>query len=107
MYNWMKTFSQGRSKIVDDQGGRPVLIVTKSTEQQVEEFIRADRRVTIDSISTAIRCSHGLAYSIMHDRLNFQKCTFVIHFQKTHVRMNLSKSGLPCDVVTKEKSPYS
>jgi hypothetical protein len=33
----------------------------------VEDLIRADRRVTIDTIATAIGCSHGMAYLIMHD----------------------------------------
>jgi hypothetical protein len=31
----------------------------------------------IDSVTTALRCSHGLAYSIMHDHLKFRKmCTW-------------------------------
>ncbi|GFQ89055.1 uncharacterized protein TNCT_458931 [Trichonephila clavata] len=73
-YNWEKKFSQSRSKIVhEDRSGCSVLIATIPTEQQVEELIRADRRVTIDSIAAAIGCSHGLAYSIMHDHLNCQK----------------------------------
>jgi hypothetical protein len=41
--------------------------------QQVEELIRADRRITIDSVATTLGCSHGLEYSIMHARLKFQK----------------------------------
>jgi hypothetical protein len=40
--------------------------------QQVEELIRADR-ITIYSVATALGCSHGLAYRIMHDRLKFRK----------------------------------
>jgi hypothetical protein len=39
----------------------------------VEELIRADSRITIDSVATALGCSHSLAYSIMHDRLKFRK----------------------------------
>jgi hypothetical protein len=35
--------------------------------QRVEELSRADGRITIDSVATALGCSHGLAYSIMHD----------------------------------------
>jgi hypothetical protein len=41
--------------------------------QQAEELIRADRRITIDSVATALRCSDGLAYSIIHDLLKFRK----------------------------------
>ncbi|GFR05356.1 hypothetical protein TNCT_267351 [Trichonephila clavata] len=64
MYDWLQKFFQGRSKIVaEDRSGHPVLIVTKSTEQQVEEFIPADRRVTTDSKATAIALSHSLTYS--------------------------------------------
>jgi hypothetical protein len=39
----------------------------------VEELIRADRRITIDSVATAPGCSHGLAFNIMQDHLKFQK----------------------------------
>jgi fructose/tagatose bisphosphate aldolase len=51
----------------------PVEIVTEATVQLVEELIRADRNITIDSIANALGCSHGLAYSKMHDHLKFQK----------------------------------
>jgi hypothetical protein len=34
----------------------------------------------MDSVATAIECSHGLAYSIMHDCLKFQKvCARWVH----------------------------
>jgi hypothetical protein len=39
----------------------------------MDELIRADRKITIDSVATALECSHGLAYSMMHDRLKFRK----------------------------------
>jgi hypothetical protein len=46
----------------------------------VEELIRADRRITIDSVATALGCSHGLAYRIMHDHLKFRKvCARWVH----------------------------
>jgi hypothetical protein len=48
-------------------------VATRATGQQVEELIRTDRRITLDSAVTALGCSHGLAYSIMHDRLKFRK----------------------------------
>jgi transposase len=74
VHNWVEKFSEGRSKFADDvRLGRPVEIATAATVQQVEELIRADRRITVDSVATALGCSHGLAYSIMHDRLKFRK----------------------------------
>jgi hypothetical protein len=39
----------------------------------VDDLTRADRRITIGSVATALGCSHGLAYSIMHDHLEFRK----------------------------------
>jgi hypothetical protein len=42
----------------------------------VEEFIRAERRITIDNAATAVGWSYGLAYSTIHDRFKFRKmCT--------------------------------
>ncbi|GFT09807.1 hypothetical protein TNCV_415961 [Trichonephila clavipes] len=71
-------FTERRSKIVKgDQRNHPFLVATKSTQQQVEEFIKDNRRVTkncvCDSIATAIGCSHGSACSIMHASLNLRK----------------------------------
>jgi hypothetical protein len=59
------------------QPGRPVDIATEATAQRVEELIQADRRTTVDSVTTVLGCSHGLAYNMMHDCLKFQKvCTW-------------------------------
>jgi hypothetical protein len=55
----------------DAQPGHPVEIATEVTVQWVEELIQDDRRITIDSAATALECSHGLAYSIMHNCLKF------------------------------------
>jgi hypothetical protein len=61
VHNWVEKFSQGRSKVAGDaRPSRPVEIVTEVTVQRVEELIRADRRITIDSVATARGCSHGL-----------------------------------------------
>jgi transposase len=74
VHNWVEKFSQGRSKVADNaRPSRPVEIVTEATVHWVEELIRADRRITIDSVATALGCSRGLAYSIMHDRLKLRK----------------------------------
>jgi hypothetical protein len=70
VHNWVEKFSKSAN---DARPGRPVEVATEATVQRVEELIRADRRVTIDSAATVVGCSHGLAYCIMHDRLKFQK----------------------------------
>jgi hypothetical protein len=51
-HNWVEKFYEGRSKVADDaRPGRPVEIATEATVQRVEELIRADRRITIDSVA--------------------------------------------------------
>jgi transposase len=74
VHKWVEKFSQERLKVAGDvQPGHPVKIVTEATVQQEEELIKADKRVTIDRVATALGCSHGLTYSIMHDRSKFQE----------------------------------
>jgi transposase len=74
VHNWVEKFSQRRSKVADDaRPGLPVEIATEATAQRVEDFIRGDRRITIDSVASALGCSYDLAYSIMHDLLKFRK----------------------------------
>jgi hypothetical protein len=74
VHNWIEKFSQGRSKVaLDARPGRPVEITIEATVQWLEELIRADRGVTIDSVTTELRCSHGLVFSMMDDRLKFRK----------------------------------
>jgi transposase len=74
VHNWVKKFPHGYSKVADDaRPGHPVEIATEAIVQWVEELIRADRWITIDSVATSLGCSHGLVYSIMHDCLKFQK----------------------------------
>jgi hypothetical protein len=74
VHNWVGKFSQGRSKFIDDaRPNRPVEIATEATVQRVEELIRADKMIAMDSVTTAVGCSHGLGYNIMHDRWKFLK----------------------------------
>ena len=74
VYNWVEKFENGRTMTNDaDRSGRPVEIGTNDNLRKVEELIRENRRVTIDEVAAVIHCSHGQAYAIMHDQLNFQK----------------------------------
>ena len=55
VHNWVQKFSEGRTSIEDEhRAGRPVEIATQETLQRVEDIIRAERRVTIDAVATAI-----------------------------------------------------
>jgi transposase len=65
VYNWVKKFSQEHWKLTDDaRPGSPVEIAKEAIVEQVEELIRADRRIRIDSVATALGCSHGLAQKV-------------------------------------------
>jgi len=70
-----------------------------ATLQSVEDIIRADRRVTIDAVATAIGCSYGQAYNMMHEALGFHKaCSHWVPRQLTpqhkSQRMGLSLQHL-------------
>jgi hypothetical protein len=57
-------------------------------------FIRADSLITIDNAATALGSAHGLAYSIMHDRLKFRKvCTRWVH-REMKDREKMNRMGL-------------
>jgi hypothetical protein len=74
VHNWVDKISQGPSKVSDDaRPGHLVESVSEGTVQLLEELIRADRRIMIDNVTTALGCSHGLACNIMHDRLKFRE----------------------------------
>jgi hypothetical protein len=74
VHNWVDKFSQGCLKVTDDaQPGRPVEIATEATVWWVEELVHGDRKIMIDNVATMLGCSRGLAYSILHDFLEFWK----------------------------------
>jgi len=59
VHNWVQKFSEGRTIVEDEhQVGRPVETATPAMLQGIEDIIRADRRVTIDAVATAVGCSH-------------------------------------------------
>jgi hypothetical protein len=90
VYRIKRFTTWSRNSLKDVGLGHPVDLETEATVQQVEELIRADRRITIDSVATALGCSHSLAYSIMHDLLKFRRlCSrWVPRELKDRERMN-------------------
>ena len=73
VHNWVQKFSEGRRSIEDEhRASRPMEITTPETLQRVEDIIQAERRVTVDAVATAIGCSRGQTYSMMHEVLGFR-----------------------------------
>ena len=60
VHNWVQKFLEGRTSI-EDEHRVGLEITTLAMLQRVEDIIRADRRVTIDTVATATGCSHGQA----------------------------------------------
>ena len=74
VHNWVQKFSEWRTSVEDERRAvRPVEIATPETVQRVEDITRAERRVTVDAVGTAIGCSRGQAYTMMHEGLGFHK----------------------------------
>jgi len=72
--NWVQKFSEVRTSIEDEhRAGRPVEITTLETLQRVEDIIRAERRITVDAVATAIGCSRCQIYNMMREGLGFFK----------------------------------
>jgi hypothetical protein len=76
VHNWVEKFSQGRSKVAGDtRPSRPVETATEATVQRVEELIRADSRITIDSVAISLACTASsrqwqTPYSLSNPREN-------------------------------------
>jgi hypothetical protein len=64
VYNWVQKFRQEERTSFEDEHrvGRLVEIATLATLKGVEDIIRADRRVSIDAVATAMGCSHLHTY---------------------------------------------
>lgn len=50
---------------------KEVVVCSDKTVQKVEEMIRTDMCLTIDSIANAVVSSQGFAYSIMHEHVQY------------------------------------
>ena len=82
VHNWVQKFSEGRTNIEGEHRVcRPVEIATPANLQLVEDIIRADSRVTIDAVATAIVCSHKCLYVIIPIRFfSIAICNLLIDF---------------------------
>jgi len=102
VHNWMQKFSEGQTSIEDEhRAGWPAGgIATTEMLQRVEDISRAERRVTVDAVATAIGCSRGQAYNMMHEGLGFHKvCSCWVPRQLTpqhkSQRMGLAIAAYP------------
>ena len=53
--------------------GRPLISTTNENNEQAQQMIQADRRITVDKLVYSLQISHGSAYQISHDNLGLRK----------------------------------
>ena len=84
--NWVEKFNKGRSHLEDDErAGRPVEIATDAAVNQVDDLIKSNRRLSLVELAAKIGCSKGLAFTIVHDRLQYCYCmTMLDRMQRGH-----------------------
>ncbi|XP_066946989.1 protein GVQW3-like [Macrobrachium rosenbergii] len=74
VYEWNEQFKSDRTSVEDEKrDGRPATATTDVNIDQVQTLILNNRRLTIDEVAYHMHISHGSAYEIVHNRLNFHK----------------------------------
>lgn len=72
VYEWVELFRNGRTSVGDEhRPGRPQTS-TNRNDENVEELIWADRRVTVDLIADKLEISHSSVHTIIHKNLQFK-----------------------------------
>ena len=74
VYKWMERFKEGRTSIKDGpRQGRSSEVNTPENQQAVNDFILAERRITVEEIAQQLDISTGTAHHIIREVLKFSK----------------------------------
>lgn len=74
VYKWISRFNGGRETVKDDhRKGRPVTATADEKLTAVEEFVKEDRRVTIQDIADEFDISYGSAQDILTNKLGMRR----------------------------------
>jgi hypothetical protein len=90
VHNWVEKFSQRRSNVA--YYARPGNCAVGG---RVDWSWQEDD----DSVATALGCSHGLAYSIMHDSSKYRKVCARWVPRKLKVREEMNRTGLSLHLI--------
>ncbi|XP_075217801.1 histone-lysine N-methyltransferase SETMAR-like [Lycorma delicatula] len=87
IYEWIDRFKNGKFSLWNEQcQGRPSTSKTNENIEAVKQMILGNRRITVDDTASELNISHGSAFSIIHDFLNFRKvCARWIPHQLTRI----------------------
>jgi len=101
-----RKLKNGHTSVTHEDGtGRPSTATTDDNIESVRDRVLLDRRLTIDEVANCLQISHGSAYEIIHNTLDFHKvCAKWIPKQLTMLhkqtrldifQQNLDKEGDP------------
>ena len=92
VYKWIEKFKNGHTNVTHEGAGRPSTATSDDNIEHVHDMVLLDRQLTIDEVANCLQISHGSAYEIIHNRLDFHKvCASWIPKQLTmlHKQMHL------------------
>lgn len=71
---WASLFKSGRESLEDDpRSGRPKSVTTPETVSEILDFIKEDRRMSVEKIANLMGISHGTVWKIIHEELDMKK----------------------------------
>lgn len=74
VFEWIEKFKSGRTTVMQEEGaGCPSTSTMADKIEQAQLMVLTNRRVTIDDVASTLNISHGSAYTIFHDELDFRK----------------------------------
>ena len=74
MNKWIEKLKSGLTSVEHEEGvGRPLTSTTDENNEQAQQMMPADQRITIDELAYSLQISHGSAYQIIHDNFSFRK----------------------------------
>ena len=92
VYEWSRMFLNGVSSVTESpRSGQAHRLVTPEAIAAVETIVKENRRVTVHGIAAHLCMSHGSAYHIVHDALQFHK---------------VSARWVPCQLTAELKEPH-
>ena len=74
IFEWHKTFKEGRESVRDDEScGRSKEVRTSELIGQIKNFMDKDRRVSVETISAQFDVSVGIVHIIIREELKMRK----------------------------------
>ncbi|GFT38427.1 mariner Mos1 transposase [Trichonephila clavipes] len=97
---WSTRFRAGRESVGDDQRpGQEKAVITSDLIDKGDDLVRSGRRVTLRMLALKVDISYGTVWTIVHDRLRFQKVCAAwvpkqLNNQEKELRMGLALQHL-------------